>query len=154
LLPAPIPTAPVPATAKPPAHQVAAAIARLNIAPAGARLELTLHPAELGHVQIRITRALDGHATVHVQVERPETLAVLHRDASGLQAALDRAGLAPAARNVTLALAPPAPQAATAGSAGTDTQPRERRRPRPGARSRAALSVDATQSFPAVNITA
>ncbi len=90
----------------PPAEQVATALARLSAHAGRTQLDLSLQPAELGHVAIRIARGADGAASVTIHVERPETLTLLHRDAPQLQAALDRAGVASDGRSVTVALAP------------------------------------------------
>ncbi len=136
-------TSPAPASIAP-AGQVAAAVARLAVGQGTARLELSLQPEALGRVQIRIDRAADGSAAVTVQVERPETLAALHRDSSQLQAALDRAGFSHA-RSVEMTLAPPpeparpaatpaAPQDAAAGASsggqGSAGEQDARRQPR------------------------
>jgi hypothetical protein len=96
------------------AAQVAPMLAQIATASNGhARLEMKLHPEELGRVAVRIERSGAGQATVRVEAERPETLAALHRDLPALNAALDRAGLSGDSRVVTLALAPrEAPQAA------------------------------------------
>lgn len=143
-----------------PAQQVATVVAKLLVRPGQTRLDLTLNPQALGHVAIRIDRAANGSAAVQILVERPETLAALHRDAPQLQAALDRAGLPATGCRVTLALAPEASRAAPApGSApdagaftrgfGTGGEPHEQKRPRTPRRSRARAAA-----FPAVNITA
>ncbi len=55
---------------------------------------LRLDPLELGQVQVRIERPADGPAQVQVRAERPETLALLQRDAPELGRALQQAGIA------------------------------------------------------------
>jgi Meckel syndrome type 1 protein len=57
------------------------------------RLTVALEPEELGRVEIRIERGAEGNA-VQVLAERPETLALLQRDARELDRALQGAGLA------------------------------------------------------------
>jgi hypothetical protein len=114
--PHPVPGGPpAPARAAPPSAaplstaaaasaQVATAVARLSAHAGRTQLDLSLHPAELGHVAIRIARAADGAASVTIHVERPATLALLHRETPQLQAALDRAGVASEGRSVALSL--------------------------------------------------
>ena len=101
-----------------PSEQVATALARLSAHAGRTQLDLSLQPAELGHVAIRIARGADGAASVTIHVERPETLTLLHRDAPQLQAALDRAGVASDGRSVTVTLAP---REATAPDTATNT---------------------------------
>jgi len=87
-----------------PAVQLAQAVTSLHAGADGSsHVTIKLDPAELGQVQVRITRAQDGTASVTVAVERPETLASLQGDLGHLHAALDRAGL-PEQRSVTLHL--------------------------------------------------
>jgi chemotaxis protein MotD len=63
-------------------------------AQAGAsRFDLRLDPPELGRIDVRLDVDRDGKVTSHLVVERPETLAVLSRDASELQRSLQQAGL-------------------------------------------------------------
>ncbi len=88
-----------------PAVQLAQAVTSLHAGADGSsHVTIKLDPAELGQVQVRITRGQDGTARVNVAVERPETLASLQGDLGHLHAALDRAGL-PEQRSVTLHLA-------------------------------------------------
>jgi flagellar hook-length control protein FliK len=88
--------------------QVAHAVAAVHVA-AGAQGQVTIHlqPGELGAVQVKIERAVDGTATVTVQVEKADTLHVLQQDVSHLHQALDRAGVPQEQRQVTLQLAAP-----------------------------------------------
>ncbi len=89
----------------PPAAQLANAVANLHVGADGtSNVTIRLDPAELGHVQIRISRATDGTASIDVAVERPDTLATLQNDLGHLHQALDRAGL-PDQRSVTMHLA-------------------------------------------------
>ncbi len=81
----------------PPARQVAPIAIALALGAGGAaRLTVALEPEELGRVEIRVERAgaAEGDAaTVRVVAERPETLALLQRDARQLDRALQSAGI-------------------------------------------------------------
>ena len=57
------------------------------------RVRIQLHPAELGQIDVRLKLGADGITRALVQVERPETLDLLQRDARGLERALQDAGL-------------------------------------------------------------
>ena len=57
------------------------------------RIRIQLHPAELGQIDVRLKLGADGVTRAMVQVERPETLDLLQRDARGLERALQDAGL-------------------------------------------------------------
>jgi hypothetical protein len=93
------------ATPAGPAAQMAHAMAALHVGPDGSsHVTIRLDPAELGQVQIRISREHDGAASVTVAVERPETLSSLQADLGHLHQALDRAGV-PEQRSVALHLA-------------------------------------------------
>jgi flagellar hook-length control protein FliK len=56
-------------------------------------IRIQLKPAELGAVEVKLTVMEDGRAMAVVSAERPETLDLLQRDASGLRQALQDAGL-------------------------------------------------------------
>lgn len=89
-----VPPAAVPAPS--PHMQIARALA--PFAPeqwpgASAVLSIRLEPADLGQVEVRIEPARDGTMRVEIVAERPETIALLHRDQHELLRALDRAGL-------------------------------------------------------------
>ena len=59
------------------------------------RLTVALEPGALGRVEIRIERGVDGEgALVRILAERPETLALLQRDARELDRSLAQAGIA------------------------------------------------------------
>ncbi len=93
------------AAANPPANQIAQAVASLHVGADGtSHTTIKLDPAELGQVQIRISRAQDGTSSVSVAVERADTLATLQNDLGHLHQALDRAGV-PEQRSVSLHLA-------------------------------------------------
>ncbi len=57
------------------------------------RIRIRLHPAELGQVDVRLKVGADGIVRAMVQVDRPETLDLMQRDARGLERALQDAGL-------------------------------------------------------------
>jgi flagellar hook-length control protein FliK len=79
-----------------PAAQIAPAFVVLTLdKSATPRLTLRLDPGELGQVEVRIERAEGRPAEVKVLAERPETLALLQRDASELGRALQQAGMPP-----------------------------------------------------------
>ena len=103
LPPSPTPASPQPAGQAsaarplplPPAGQIAPVVVGLGLGTeAEGRVEVVLEPAELGRVEIRLERD-GGKASLHVQAERPETLALLQRDGAELNRALSQAGLAP-----------------------------------------------------------
>ncbi len=103
LPPSPAPASPQPAGQAsaarplplPPAGQIAPVVVGLGLGTeAEGRVEVVLEPAELGRVEIRLERD-GGKASLHVQAERPETLALLQRDGAELNRALSQAGLAP-----------------------------------------------------------
>jgi flagellar hook-length control protein FliK len=56
------------------------------------RFEISLDPAELGRIDVRIDVDRHGQISSHLTVEKPETLAMLRQDAPQLQRALDNAG--------------------------------------------------------------
>jgi flagellar hook-length control protein FliK len=80
------------ATAGTPAQQVALQIHKASDG-AISRLNLTLHPAELGRVEIKMETAENGILRAVISAERPEALELLARDARGLERALQDAGL-------------------------------------------------------------
>jgi hypothetical protein len=96
-----------------PAAQLGQAVAAVQIGAGAIRLQ----PAELGHVQISISRDGAGAASVSVAVERPETLSTLQADLGHLHQALDRAGV-PDQRSVSLHLAGAQDAQSQAGQAG------------------------------------
>jgi len=101
-------------SAPPPAAQLAHAVAALHVGADGSsHTMIKLDPVELGQVQIRISRAVDGTASVTVAVERPETLASLQSDLGHLHQALDRAGVSDQ-RSLVLHLATQADAGGTA----------------------------------------
>jgi flagellar hook-length control protein FliK len=57
------------------------------------RFEIRLDPPELGRIDVRLDVDRDGKVTSRVVVDRPETLAILQRDAPELERSLQEAGL-------------------------------------------------------------
>lgn len=88
----------LPAQARPaaaaslPANQVAVNIQRA-VAAGQDRIRITLHPAELGQIDVKLSLSNDGAVKAIVSIERPETFELLQRDARGLEKALQDAGL-------------------------------------------------------------
>ncbi|WP_043338701.1 flagellar hook-length control protein FliK [Belnapia moabensis] len=108
------PSAPLP----PPARQVAQVTIALAMGQGQApRLTVALEPESLGRVEIRIERGAEGEAaSVHVLAERPETLALLQRDARELDRTLAQAGIVVASGGTQFGL-----------SSGNGGQPQEQR---------------------------
>ena len=104
-------SAPGPQAASGPAAQVAPALAMLATASRTGGVTISLHPAELGRVDIRLERARDGRTEVTLRAERPEALRLLTSERPMLEAALDRAGVAAGHRRIAFgpldASAPP-----------------------------------------------
>jgi flagellar hook-length control protein FliK len=57
------------------------------------RFEIRLDPPELGRIEVRLDVDHDGNVTSRLIVDRADTLDLLRRDASGLERALQDAGL-------------------------------------------------------------
>ena len=53
-------------------------------------MTLQLQPDALGHLQITIDRTANAATQIRIEVERPETLAMLRHDSPQLQRALDQ----------------------------------------------------------------
>jgi hypothetical protein len=92
-----VPAAPPAAPSQPPptalAEQVAIQIARHAADGGSSRFEIRLDPAGLGRVDVRLDIHRDGHVQAVIAADRPETMALLNRDAKGLERALQNAGL-------------------------------------------------------------
>ena len=98
----------------PPAEQLAPAFVALSgkaAADGPQSLVIRLDPAGLGHVQVQIERKAGGPATVHLTVERSDTLQTMLQDRPRLDHALDLAGVPSEGRSVEFTLAPPDRQA-------------------------------------------
>ena len=77
-----------------PQQQVAPVVIALAHTPQhGGRITVALRPEQLGRVEIHLNQQADGGASVHLVAERPETLALLQRDAVQLDRALGQAGI-------------------------------------------------------------
>lgn len=69
------------------------------------RFEIRLDPYELGRIDVRLDiDRQHGAVKAHLVVERPETLALLQRDAASLQQALSQAGLDPGEAGLSFSL--------------------------------------------------
>lgn len=69
------------------------------------RFEIRLDPVDLGRIDVALDIDSErGTVTTHLVVERPETLALLQRDAGTLQQALSQAGLDPSEGGINLSL--------------------------------------------------
>ncbi|QGY01061.1 flagellar hook-length control protein FliK [Methylobacterium mesophilicum SR1.6/6] len=96
--------APVQTEAAIPIGQVPMAIGLRSLGGSN-EFQIRLDPAELGRIDVKL--AIDkAHGTVmtHLVVDRPETLAMLQRDAGQLQQALSQAGLDPSGGGLNLSL--------------------------------------------------
>lgn len=87
-----------------PAHQVMPAVVSLALRGDDNALTVALDPVELGKVEISIAQTKEA-AEVRIIAERPETLALLQRDARELDRALQQAGLGDMARSLSFSLA-------------------------------------------------
>ncbi|MBR0839997.1 flagellar hook-length control protein FliK [Bradyrhizobium liaoningense] len=68
------------------------------------RFDISLDPAELGRIDVRINVDRNGQVTSHLTVEKPETLSMLKQDAPQLQRALDDAGLKTGSNGLSFSL--------------------------------------------------
>ena len=55
--------------------------------------DIRLDPPELGRIEVRLKVDRDGQVSSHLIADRPDTLALLRRDQTGLERALQDAGL-------------------------------------------------------------
>ena len=123
----PLAAAPIhPATSpvgKAPAEQLGQVLVSIARDPAGARhMTLQLQPDALGRLQIQVDQAPDAPTRVRISAERPETLALLQRDAPQLQRALDQAGVP---REAIMLSFHAAPAVATSPQASDGGQPHQ-----------------------------
>jgi flagellar hook-length control protein FliK len=88
----PAATAPAPQPAAIPLAGVAIEIAGKALAGKN-HFEIRLDPPELGRIEVRLDVDRDGNVTSRMIVDRADTLDLLRRDASGLERALQDAGL-------------------------------------------------------------
>nr|WP_311974038.1 flagellar hook-length control protein FliK [Bradyrhizobium glycinis] len=68
------------------------------------RFDISLDPAELGRIDVRINVDRTGNVTSHLTVEKPETLQMLRQDAPQLQRALDDAGFKTGSNGLSFSL--------------------------------------------------
>jgi flagellar hook-length control protein FliK len=66
--------------------------------------EIRLDPPELGRIEVRLDVDRDGHVTSRLIADRSDTLDLLRRDASGLERALQDAGLKTADNSLQFSL--------------------------------------------------
>lgn len=90
--PNPAASAPMPQPAAIPFAGVAIEIASKVLAGKN-HFEIRLDPPELGRIEVRLDVDRDGNVTSRMIVDRADTLDLLRRDASGLERALQDAGL-------------------------------------------------------------
>ena len=118
----------LPAQARPaaslPAHQIAVHIQRAVAAGQG-RIRITLHPAELGQIDVKLNIGNDGVVKAIVSIERPETFELLQRDARGLEKALQDAGLKTDSGSLSFNLKGQSEQDTAAGREGLETSPHD-----------------------------
>src|SRR5690606_6170764 len=75
-----------------PAEQIALQVHRAQVAGQD-QINIKLHPAELGRIEVKLENASDGTLRAVISAERAETLDLLQRDARGLERALQDAGV-------------------------------------------------------------
>ncbi len=80
-------------TAPAPTTQMVAVQMIRNINAGINAMSFQLEPADLGRLSVKLTFAKDGTVKAHMSVDKPETLALLQKDASHLQNALKQSGL-------------------------------------------------------------
>jgi flagellar hook-length control protein FliK len=68
------------------------------------RFDIRLDPPELGRIEVRLDVDRDGNVTSRLTVDRADTLDLLRRDASGLERALQDAGLKTADNSLQFSL--------------------------------------------------
>jgi flagellar hook-length control protein FliK len=77
----------------PPAHEQIAIQIQKAMQNGSNRLTVSLEPAELGRVEVKLDVDKDKNVTASIVVDRPATLDLLQRDAKALERALQDAGL-------------------------------------------------------------
>jgi flagellar hook-length control protein FliK len=90
-------------TAAIPLSGVAVAIAS-KAADGNNHFDIRLDPPELGRVEVRLNVDKDGNVTTHMIADRSDTLDLLRRDSSGLERALQDAGLKTADNSLQFSL--------------------------------------------------
>lgn len=97
--------APHAAQPHPAVQTVAATIQKLGAEKQDTRITLQLDPPELGRVEVKMSVNKDNAAKVVLTIEKPETFAMLQRDAHALERALADAGLSPDGSGLEFSLA-------------------------------------------------
>lgn len=87
---------------------------------------LTLRPAELGRVELRVARAEDGTLAIRLSAETPETLALLRNDQAALDRALTQAGLTTEQRHLSFDLSAGGNSQQQAGGGGQSAEHQRR----------------------------
>lgn len=96
--------APAPTQAPVPLGQVPMTIGLRSLA-GSSEFQIRLDPVELGRIDVKLEiDKAKGTVATHLVVDRPDTLALLQRDAGQLQQALTQAGLDPSAGGVNVSL--------------------------------------------------
>ncbi|EME71152.1 flagellar hook-length control protein [Paramagnetospirillum caucaseum] len=67
-------------------------------------IKIQLKPHELGKIEIKLEVSADGRVSATVTADKPETLAMLQKDAKGLEKALEDSGLKPDGTATTFSL--------------------------------------------------
>ena len=116
----------------PPARQVMPMAMAMLLSPgATPTLSVTLDPAELGRLEIRVGREAGG-ASLRLIAERPETLSLLVRDQRDLQQGLAQSGITLNADGIRFEMAE------------QDGHSRQEQQRRPGGRSRSLADANST----------
>lgn len=92
------------------------------------KINIKLHPAQLGRVEVRMEIAKDGRLSAVILAEKPETLDILRSDVRGLERALQEAGLKTDAGSLNFGLKSQNSDSAETGRDGENThsgQPNE-----------------------------
>jgi flagellar hook-length control protein FliK len=89
---------------------------RHNAAAGTDTFTLQLEPAELGRLDVRLKFDRQGGVTAHLSADRPETLALLQRDAAELQRLLQQSGLNTNGNTLSFDLRQQGQQQGSAGS--------------------------------------
>lgn len=97
--------APHAAQPHPAVQTVAATIQKAGAEKQDTRITLQLDPPELGRVEVKMSVNKDNAAKVVLTIEKPETFAMLQRDAHALERALADAGLSPDGSGLEFSLA-------------------------------------------------
>ncbi len=104
------------ASAPPEVQQIAPAIVSLATATDGtSSLTVSLHPRDLGEVQVQMVRAQDGSTSLTVTADRAQTLEQLAQNAHHLHEALDAANIPAGQRTLAFALSPSSDDGSQAG---------------------------------------